>query len=127
MATVHREPNQVKWIGVRPGHNGEQVLINIDFNANQSLYTVGAGKLLLIFSWQVTMAANTAGLASLELRTAVPAVYYCLAYLRGALAHSGPSVSNTLWVPIEVPATYEIYLTTNQQIEGGVHGILIAV
>ena len=26
MATVHREPNQVKWVGVRPGHNGDQFI-----------------------------------------------------------------------------------------------------
>ena len=125
MATVHREPNQVKWVGVRPGHNGEQVLIDIDFNANQLLYTVAADKLLFIFSWQVTLAANAAGIATLELRTAVPAVYYHLAYLRGALADIGPSVSNSLWVPIEVPATYNNYLTTDQRVKGGVHGILI--
>ena len=127
MATEHREPNRVKWIGVRPGHEGEQVLIHIDFAVNTLLYTVAADKLLLLFDWQITLVGNVAAGAYLSLRTAVPATYYHLGYASSTVGAPGQFASNSLNVPIEVPATYNIYLTTTQTVRGGIHGILIDV
>lgn len=51
-----REPNQVKWVGVRPGHNGTQIKAEaIAVNNTQVLYTVTAGKMLYLctLNWQV--------------------------------------------------------------------------
>ena len=125
MATVRREPNQVKWVGVRPGHNGEQVLIHINTNVNTVLYTVPADKLLLIFSWQLVVAQAAAVSAQLELQTAVPAAYYQLAYNRNTATFFHPQSSQSLTIPIEVPATYRVNLIANGTSLGGVQGILI--
>ena len=127
MATVHREPNQVKWVGVRPGHNGEQVLNLIDRAVNALLYTVPADKILLIFSWQIGIGTAAAGNARLQLETAVPAVYYELGNCLNGAGLTSANSQQALWVPIEVPATYRIYLTTNIACLGGIHGILIDV
>ena len=127
MATVHREPNRVKWIGVRPGHNGSEVLINIDVAVNTLLYTVGADKLLLIYDWQLGVIQSGATVAHLQLRTAVPAAYYELASLLTTAGWTTGFASQSLQIPIEVPATYQVYLTTNLAVKGGVHGILIDV
>jgi len=125
MATVHREPNQVKWIGVRPGHNGTEQLVQIECGGNLLVYTVPADKLFLIYDWQFSVAGGVAGAALLSLRTAVPAIYYHLAYVTSVVGSSSAGVSQALWIPIELPATYQIYVTTNQPVRGGVHGILI--
>ena len=125
LATVHREPNQVKWVGVRPGHNGEQVLIKVDFGVNTLLYTVPADKILLIFSWQIGIGTAAAGNARLQLETAVPAVYYELGNCVNAAGSTSANSQQALWVPIEVPETYRIYLTTNIACVGGIQGILI--
>ena len=127
MATVHREPNQVKWVGVRPGHNGEQVLININRNANALLYTVGVGKLLMLYDWQIGMvlAANLS--CSLYIRTDAAAPYYYLAYLSTATNVTGGNMSNNTCVPIEVPAAYDFYIECASWVRGGIHGILIDV
>ena len=125
MATVHREPNQVKWIGVRPGHNGDEVLININVAVNTLLYTVPADKILFIFSWQLSFINNTGGGGYLYLRDNLGAEYYVLAYVNGNAGSAGGTLANNTFVPIEVVAGYDIYLTTSALMRGGVQGILI--
>ena len=127
MATVHREPNQVKWIGVRPGHNGEQILINIDTAVTAVIYTVPADKLLFIFNYSYSCASNAAAWAFVQLRNALDVVYYTLGQSASSAGACAPVVSANLWVPIEVPAGYDLYLTTAGTSRGGIHGILIDV
>ena len=53
MSDMHfREPNQVKWQGSRPGHNGVQVIEDGDANnVTDDIYTVLAGKRLYLCGW----------------------------------------------------------------------------
>ena len=123
--TVHREPNMVKWIGVRPGHNGEQILIDIDTAVSVIVYTVPADKLLFLFDWSISTVANLNIHSRLQIRTAVPVV---VANIAGASSYTGDSGTNNaqaLWVPIEIEAGYDIYLVATGVTRGYIHGILI--
>ena len=128
MATVHREPNQVKWIGVRPGHNGEQIIKNaLANNATVEIYEVPADKLLFIFGYFVSITAvvNVAGY--LEIYTAVPALESTL-YVAGARAGYSISVVHSFGnVPIEVAAGYFIKVRSSAAapVDAGFNGILI--
>ena len=125
MATVYREPNQVKWVGVRPGHNGEQILIDIDTAVSVIVYTVPADKLLFLFDWSISTAPNLNIHSRLQIRTAVPVV---VANIAGASSYTGDSGTNNaqaLWVPIEIKAGYDIYLFATGATRGYIHGILI--
>ena len=127
MATVHREPNQVKWIGVRPGHNGEQVLVPIDLGASAIVYTVPADKLLLLFDWHLGIVRNVDVTARLEARTDGAVVLAYLVQVSSNSADPGFSDSNNTFVPIELSAAYDLYVTTTTQVRGYIHGILIDV
>ena len=125
MATVHREPNQVKWIGVRPGHKGEEIIKNIDLAASAIVYTVPADKLLLLFDWSIGIIQNVNNGSRLQLRTAVPVVYAELFYVTSGINTAGQVASQSLNIPIEIPATYDIYVTCAVVTRGYIHGILI--
>ena len=125
MATVHREPNQVKWVGVRPGHNGEQILIDILTAVAVVLYTVPADKLLLIFNYSYSCQPNGANYAFVQLRNALDVVYYTLGASNSAAGASSPVIMANLWVPIEVPAGHDLYFNVVGTSRGGIHGILI--
>ena len=127
MATVFREPNQVKWIGVRPGHKGEEIIKNIDLAASAIVYTVPADKLLLLFDWSIGIIQNVNNGSRLQLRTAVPVVYAELFYVTSGINTAGQVASQSLNIPIEIPATYDIYVTCTAVTRGYIHGILIDV
>jgi len=121
-----REPNQVKWIGVRPAHRGTQIIAyGSANNAIVILYTVTTGKTLFLSSWSCQISA-----------TAVPVA--CGFYLRDA-----GDVEATLFLylnmvsigqltetwqdcyPIEIPADYDLVLKTGDPgaiIRGSFHG-----
>ena len=130
MAIVHREPNQVKWVGVRPGHNGEQVVKWGDANNNLVvLYTVPADKLLLIFGYFISYHGSVAGYGYLDVYTAVPAIWK---RLYGGAVNVGEDFSATrdYSIPIEVPATYTVRVQSTVlgcYIDAGIDGILIDV
>ena len=125
MATVHREPNQVKWVGVRPGHNGEQVLIDINSAVNAILYTVPANKLLFLYDWHTTIVRDVANTINIEIRNNVAAHQCYLAYLSSIGTEIGNTTSNALQVPIELAEAWDINLLTTVTCRGYLHGILI--
>ena len=125
MATVHREPKQVKWIGVRPGHNGEQTLIDIDKAASAEVYSVPADKILLLFSWHFGIGRNADATALLNLRDDGDVVIAQLAYVCSNSTDPGINANQALWVPIELPEDYNIHVTCTIQVRGYAQGILI--
>ena len=127
MATVHREPNQVKWIGVRPGHNGEQILLPIDTAVNADVYTVPADKMLLLFDWHLGGVRAIGFTGHLYVYDDTPVVIASIATVSSEVGEPGTSTSNALWVPIELPEDYAIKVVTAKQVEGYIHGILIDV
>ena len=113
MATVHREPNQVKWIGVRPGHNGDEVAANgLAQNNTAIVYTVPADK-IFCFTDFVFSADSTAndGLASFAVYTAVPAVDYTIVDFSVRLRHQ-EIFGHQFGIPLELSAGYSIRLTS---------------
>ena len=107
-----RESNQVRWRGIRPGHNGTQVLESAPgVNGTVVLYTVAAGAtlyLVSVFLGLLGSAAATHG--QIWIRDAVPANLYLLASVYSAANDYSASVPHTYWPPIEIPATYSLAL-----------------
>ena len=107
---MFREPNQVKWQGSRPGHNGTQVLENTESNVLNwvVLYTVPAGQTLFLtmvsFSWD----QSVNNVWKIAIYDDVPALWKTLAIGRAILAAGNPFWMSTFWPPIEVPAGYHI-------------------
>ena len=128
MATVFREPNQVKWIGVRPGHNGEQVVANNNCtNVLTVVYTVPAGKIFLFFGFVFTTYHGAATNAQLMVYNAVPALENTLAAHVGA---AGPpcSTPKSFDPPLEYGAGYTIRIlgsAATVTVNAMIHGILI--
>jgi len=128
MAIVFREPNQVKWIGVRPGHNGEQILENdTAINVLTSIYVVPADKLLLLFAYDVSVYSGVAATGYFYIYDDTPAIFKSLA-VRSVAAAGTDSSCQGLWVPIEIPAAYSLRIITSNagcSIRVCIHGILI--
>jgi len=56
MAMKFREPNEVRWVGVRPAHRGTQVKAHgMANNGTVTIYTVSAGKTLFVTAMHVFM------------------------------------------------------------------------
>ena len=128
MAILHREPNQVKWIGVRPGHNGEQVIEgDTAVNVLKTIYTVPADKILLLNNYVATIYCAAGGNGSVMIYNAVPALYRTLV-LMPATANDNGFVSVSFPMPIELSEGFSIRaLTTAANIDLWVtiNGILI--
>ena len=73
-----REKNRVKWVGVRPAHDGEEVAVNkLVTNTFGDVYVVPAGKTLHLISVSLGFSAIATGLVSVYLRpSAGGATYY---------------------------------------------------
>ena len=115
MSDMHfREPNQVKWMGTRPGHNGVQVLASGPAtDATVIIYTVPAGQRFYLCGWQMINWGTVYGDgAFLYIYTAVPAIHRELA--RGINAVQIPLViCRDLVYPIEIAANYSVRLFSN--------------
>jgi len=104
-----REPNRVKWVGTRPGHDGTQVLEYGDAaGAIVIVYTVPAGKTLYLCDATMMYATLAAGDGWAEISTAVPVT---VTYLFRDILIAGIAVFTkqaTYWPPIEIPSGYLI-------------------
>jgi len=106
-----REPNQVKWVGVRPAHRGTQIAADNQGMAGFIIvYTVSAGKTLYLTDWSWAIeATGVGGTGVLAVRDAGDVQLYTLA--GGALTvASAISKACGLFFPIEIPADYDIFL-----------------
>ncbi len=130
-ATVYAEHNQVKWVGVRPGVEGEQIVKSGEqANGTNVLYTVPAGKVLLIFQTYVTGIATAAsgGRAQLRHTTDVPATIYMFGNVLTNADNGGTSIVLARFVPYECLAGTLISLYSSVAAiiaGGGFEGILI--
>ena len=125
MATVHREPNQVKWIGVRPGHNGVEVFEEFYGNATAEFYEVPADSLLLLFDWHLGLTGAAGGDSFLEIRNAADVHFRYIASCSGQAANPGSNTSQALWLPIEIPALFDFRVITASTTTAYIHGVLI--
>lgn len=121
-----REPNHVLWRGVRPAHDGTQVLE--DGEANNStviLYTVGAGKTFYLCGYSLGIYATAAlNSSALGVYNAVPALVTVLHRVRTAVDFP-LHITKSYWPPIEIRATYSVRLWSaivTLFVRGCIHG-----
>ena len=113
-AMSYREPNQVKWVGIRPGHNGTQVAIGqVAVNATNIIYTVTAGKTFYLSHAQLNFYAVLAAITFLlYVRDGADVGQYNIISLASAGAGhlASPCV---FYPPIEIPAGWDIVVSSN--------------
>lgn len=128
MATTWREGNRARWIGMRPAHEGEHVDAEHSVvNGTEILYTVGEGKLLLLFESEFDTTATGAAIGYLGVYDATPTRYHYL-HRQGYNAAGVKVMALARFIPFEVPAGHSVRvyssgaaLTARAQI----YGILI--
>ena len=111
MSDMHfREPNQVKWMGTRPGHNGTQVLEHLidALAADGVIYTVPAGETLYLTYGHISSDANATFIIGLEIFTDGGVLHRWLIRGYNFLNSEFVNECRSWWPPIEIPAGYTV-------------------
>jgi len=110
-AMSYREDNMVLWRGVRPAHNGTQVLKYIPAsNAVVLLHTVTAGKKLYLCNVSMFFYADASGPGHIYSDNGAGGdVVYHLMGLHFATKSTVPYI-RSYWPPAEFPAGYRFYV-----------------
>jgi len=101
-----REPNQVKWVGSRPGHNGTQWTGTNEASGNTVVVPV-PGAFTTLYLCTAIIAHNSglpaSGIFWLETGGGVLVLTLASTHItaEGSFAHS-----TTFWPPLEVPSGY---------------------
>jgi len=123
---MFREPNQVKWQGSRPGHNGTKILVGMMIDAINwtVVYTVPAGEVGFITHISLSHQLNLAAGYHVAIYDATPAFAYSL--FRSIHILNFPTVRCNLnyWPPLEIPAAFSIRFlqTVDTDMTAHVHG-----
>lgn len=126
--TSHREQNRERWVGVRPAHDGEQVMKYTGATNNTVIiYTVPAGKTLLLWDWVHDTFTNGAAIGQIAARDDADVAFaYISTHSFGA---AGTKIGSLAYsVPIELYAGYDVVIISNIAgctSRGMIHGILI--
>jgi len=121
-----REPNQVRWQGVRPGHDGTQIQArNEADNATVLIYTVTALKTLYLCTAGLSTYTAVGGGSFLRIRTDGDVFWLdLLSFYQGVnLSSVNPVI--TFWPPLEVPAGYYIEVRSSSvghKVQGYIFG-----
>jgi hypothetical protein len=111
--TLFAEKNRVNWIGVRPGVYGEQILKHAEnVVVDTILYTVPAGKTLLMFGcWIQPQFSTAAGAVSLLIRDLLDATVY-IAIRAVSISGVGDIQASVrdFTIPIEIAAGFDIFI-----------------
>ena len=120
-----REPNQVKWMGSRPGHNGTQVLEHASAtNATVIVYTVPGAHTLFLTHTILDIYSTGISTAYLSIYNAVPALVIHI-HLSRVQTNRELSLNNSYWPPIEIPAAYSVRVQSSAATniaEATIHG-----
>ena len=119
---MFREPNQIKWVGTRPGHNGKQKLIKIESAVSALLYTVTAATVFYLTAYYIGTSQNDTGSALLTVRNALDAEQYHLAFPTGYALMPGAGHGMTFYFPLEIAAGWDFYLTCDCACRGFIAG-----
>ena len=128
---VWNETNQAQWVGIRPGYYGDQLTAYGTANAATTvLYTVGVGKVLLIFNTTFSVAKNIQALIGciMWLRDEVPANIYQIHHLLTRGEDSNGVVSLARFSPLVATAGYSITVVSpngNHTVAGTIEGVLV--
>ena len=106
-----REPNQVKWVGVRPAHNGTQVIKHTNAqNGTVIIYTVPSGNTYFLTGFTIGVRQEAAGDIALGVRDGSDVWQYYLFHNSYGSAQPPYAFGMGLTYPIEIPEDYDIYL-----------------
>ena len=123
MSDMHfREPNQVKWQGSRPGHNGTQVIIKINTDAAAELYEVTAGKTFFLTAFSLGVVRNVNGFQILAIRDDLDAYFCYLGFVNSFTDDPGLSCGLALTYPLEIPSGYDFYVSSATDSRGFIAG-----
>jgi len=121
-----REPNHVKWQGVRPAHDGTQVLSEqYVINGTLPIYTVPVGQTFYLCTVGMACAIFAVGLGIVGVQTDVPATIANLLYDNYVAGSHLPTKNVSFWPPIELPAGYSVFVFSGVpvlQMYGWAHG-----
>ena len=108
-AMAFREPNQVKWVGTRPGHNGEQVAkLGSAEGGTTIIHTVTLGKTFFLSALSYTSFSDATPITmGVLVRNGADVHQYSLIHELVALAHTN-AFGMSYPVPVEIPAGYDI-------------------
>ena len=106
-----REPNQVKWQGSRPGHNGTQILAErYAVNAKLPIYTVLAGQTFYLCTTGMACSVFAAGLGIVGVETGGGVTVVNLLYDNYVAGSNLFTKNVTFWPPLEVPALHDVFV-----------------
>ena len=108
-----REENEVRWVGTRPAHRGEQVSVfGHAVNSTQIIYTVPVGKTFYLCAWIHDVYIGAAGNGELLVYTDGGVLTYRLGVGAGTVLGVTHRSSGSCWPPMEFPAGYTVRLTS---------------
>jgi len=113
-AMKFREPNQVKWVGVRPAHKGTQILKQGRATTDDvTLYTTPTGKTFYLVHYNITIQITASSLISaVAIRDSSGVAQYYIAYLNDA--PNGVYIyEGNFDPPLEIPAGWYVHLDRN--------------
>jgi len=106
---TYRENNKILWRGVRPAHNGEQVIAETTItNGTSIIYTVPVGKVLYLVEASVQDQANATGGVGVLLRDVADVHIRWLAFIKAQVNLAWNMDHNHFWPPMEIPTGYDI-------------------
>jgi len=126
--SLFAEHNKINWVGVRPGHYGEQILKSIfTENSEDTLYTVPSGSTFFLTGYSFTVRAGAAGTFKIIIYNDTPAVEAHLkySYIAGNDIVSG---ENALYHPIELLEDWKINISSgiaNLELQACIWGFLV--
>ncbi len=130
-ASLFAEHNKAAWAGVRPAVNGTPIFLSGNANnSNLPLYTVPAGKTLLVFNnwFHLDIRAGVGLFGHFSVYTGGGLLVYSLDYVASGVGTGFPMGHQARFVPLEVPAAYTLNLVSpaaNVTCYGGFEGLLV--
>ena len=110
----YREANQVLWRGVRPAHNGTQIVKYIFACNNVTIiHTVSAGTTFHLCSFGLGVHTVAAGTINVAVRNAADVFQYYLAMAEIVAGVTTMPFQGTFWPPLEIPAGYDLVVQSN--------------
>lgn len=127
MSLLWRMKNQVNHVGVRPGLEGDQILLDFETSINKTLYTVPALSTLLVTDWCLGTYFEDDCSWRIQVRNGANVVQATIAIVTSSSQSLGGSVHGSTFYPIELPTGWDIRVFEEGTgwAYGYVHGILI--
>lgn len=121
-----REPNQVRWQGIRPGHRGTQVILDIDVeNDTQVLIDGTQTTITYLTAFSIGQTRNLGGHMWLFVTDNADNHKYTLVYSGAQVDLEWTWCGMSFPFPIEIPAGYKVKCLSTAAgiiVKGFLHG-----